>query len=39
MENNNPWEWVRISHGVMFDDFLWIRFPGENLTWEDVKIR
>jgi len=30
---------VKKTHGVMFEDFLWIKFEGEELTWEDVKIR
>ena len=36
---NNPWEWCRQSHGVTWDDFLWIKYPGEEITWEDVKVR
>lgn len=39
LESNNPWEWVKLSHGVTYEDFFWIRFPGEDLTWEDVKVR
>ncbi len=35
----NPWEIVKRTHGVMFEDFIWIRFEGETLVWEDVKIR
>lgn len=36
----NPYEIVRKTHGVNYDDYLWVRFPGEeNLHWEDVKIR
>jgi len=37
MSSNNPWEWVKITHGVTWEDFFWIRFPGETLTWEDVR--
>lgn len=32
----NPWEIVRKTHGRLFDDFLWLRFPEENITWKDV---
>lgn len=40
MTSNNPWEWCRKTHGVTYDDFYWLRFPGEeNLTWEEVKVR
>ena len=35
----NPIEIVKRSHGVMFEDFIWIKFKGEKLTYEDVKIR
>ena len=35
----NPWEIVKKTHGVMFEDFIWVRFEGEALVWEDVKIR
>ncbi len=36
---NNPWEWVKITHGVTYEDLFWVRFLGESLTWEDVKVR
>ena len=25
------------THGVLADDYYWIRFEGENLCWDDVK--
>ena len=25
------------THGVLVDDYFWIRFEGEKLTWDDVK--
>lgn len=34
----NAWEMVKINHGYMSKDDLWIKFPGENLTWEDVNV-
>lgn len=33
----DPYQIVQKTHGVMVDDCYWIRFDGENLTWEDVK--
>lgn len=39
MTENNPWKWVKITHGVMYDDFFWIRFENETITWEDVRVR
>lgn len=29
----------RKSHAVMFDDLLWFRYPGEEVTYDDVKVR
>ncbi|MCM1263663.1 MAG: hypothetical protein NC313_13195 [Butyrivibrio sp.] len=37
LKDNNPWDWNRISHGVMWQDDIWIRFIGENINWEDVR--
>ncbi len=39
LEEYDPWKMVQITHGVDWDDFYWIRFEGENLTWEDVRVR
>lgn len=35
----NPYEIIKVTHGVMWEDFLWIKFPGEDITWEDVRVR
>lgn len=39
LTENNPWEWMRITHGVTYEDMFWIRFPGETLRWENVRVR
>lgn len=39
MTENNPYEWCRRTHGVTWEDFFWIRYEGEDITWEDVRIR
>ena len=39
LKDNNPYLWCKKTHGVMFNDFWWIRFPNEPLTWEDVNVR
>ena len=39
MTENNPWEWVKRSHGVTWEDYFWIKFPGEKIKWKDVRIR
>lgn len=33
----NPYDIVKITHGVMCSDHNWIRFDGEDLTWEKVQ--
>lgn len=35
----NPLEIVEKTHGAMVDDLFWIRFEGEDLTWDDVNPR
>lgn len=35
----NPLEIVKKTHGVSFNDYIWIRFPGERLTSKDVLVR
>lgn len=33
----NPYQICRKTHGVMYQDKIWFKFEGENLTWEEVK--
>ena len=35
----NPYEIVKHTHGVSYNDFIWFRFPGEKLTSKDVLVR
>ncbi|MBD5474570.1 MAG: hypothetical protein HDR17_01070 [Lachnospiraceae bacterium] len=39
LKENNPWQWNRITHGVTWEDDLWIKFDGEELEWENVRWR
>ena len=39
LSSNNHWEWNRITHGVTWEDQLWIKFEGEKICWEDVRWR
>lgn len=39
LKSNNPYDFIRISHGVTYSDDFWIRNTGETLTWKDVRIR
>ena len=39
MESNNPYEWVKLTHGVTWEDYMWIKFDNEDITWEEVRIR
>ena len=36
LKHNNPWEWVKLTHGVTYEDKFWIKFPGEKLKWRDL---
>ena len=33
----NPYQICRKTHGVMYQDKIWFKFDGENISWEDVK--
>lgn len=35
----HPLSIVKITHGVLTDDFIWLKFEGEDLTYDDIKIR
>lgn len=39
LKEYNPQKIVRITHGVSYNDYLWFRFPGEDLRAEDVLVR
>lgn len=39
LKENNPWEWNKITHGVTWEDEMWIQFEGEELAWENVRWR
>jgi len=36
LEEYDPVEIVKQTHGHMFHDFTWILFEGENYTWDDI---
>lgn len=39
LDEYNPYEIVRLTHGVMWEDNMWLKFPGEDVSWEDVRVR
>ena len=39
LQEYNPLEIVKRTHGVSYNDYIWIRFPGEKLRAEDVLVR
>lgn len=39
LSDYNPLDIVKLTHGIQHEDYLWIRFKGEVLTYDDVKIR
>jgi len=36
LKEYDPLDIVRITHGSLVDDFTWIRFPDESITWDDI---
>ena len=38
-QDNDPYEWVRLTHGVTYDDFFWIRIDDEPCVYEEVRLR
>ena len=39
LKEYNPYEIVKKTHGVSYNDYIWFRFPGENITCKDVLVR
>lgn len=39
LDHYDPLSICRRTHGVQYDDFFWLKFEDESLTWNDVKIR
>lgn len=39
LKEYNPYEIVRRTHGVSYNDYIWFRFPGEKITSKDVLVR
>lgn len=39
LKSYNPLRIVKKTHGLMVDDFLWIKFRGEKVTYDNIKIR
>lgn len=39
LKEYNPYEIVKRTHGVSYNDYIWFRFPGEKLTSNDVLVR
>lgn len=39
LDHYNPRYIVMETHGVQYDDFYWIKFDGETISWSDVKVR
>ena len=35
----SPFDIVKRTHGLMFGDYLWIRFDKEEVTYDDIRVR
>ena len=38
LQEYNVYDILRDTHGVTVNDFLWLKFDGEDITWKDVKV-
>ena len=39
LSSYNPFDIVKKTHGLMYNDFSWFRFEGEEISYEDIAIR
>lgn len=39
MDWNDPYTWIKKTHGVTLDDFFWIKIGDEKTKWDDIKVR
>lgn len=39
LQEYRPQDIVRRTHGVSYNDYIWLRFPGEGITCRDVLVR
>ena len=39
LKEYNPYEIVKKTHGLHYDDFRWIKFKGESIEFEDIRLR
>ena len=39
LSSYDPLKIIKKTHGVSFNDYIWIRFPGEDISMKDVMVR
>lgn len=39
LTSNDPYKWIKISHGVTWEDYFWIKEKNENIIWKEVRVR
>lgn len=39
LKSYQPLDIIRKTHGLMRNDYVWIRFEGERINYDDIKIR
>lgn len=39
LKEYNVYQILRKTHGVNVNDFLWLKFDDESITWDDVRVR
>lgn len=39
IDEYSPLLMTRLDHGVLYGDFTWIKWDGEDITYDDIKVR
>ncbi len=39
LKEYNAYDILRATHAVNDDDFIWMKFDGEDISWKDVRVR
>lgn len=39
LDHYDPIAMCKVNHGLCWDDYTWVRFEGEDITYDDIKVR
>lgn len=35
----DPLDIIHVTHGMLWDDYIWVKFEGEEIEYKDIKLR